>query len=127
MINMKELIECGRVADVLLGRGECFVQSRFLAGHDYLSALYWLNKVAIEKGTSQEYVAYIECAFDCLLADNNNEAAANFITALYAAMQERNWSIPIKFVTFARKFSPHMDSVSLADEFRDVLRSALTS
>lgn len=122
-MTIQEAIKNGCVEEALLGKGECFVQSRYLPGHDYLLALYWLNKAVQQKGNSAESVACIEKAFGVLVDGHRYEEAANFISALDAAMREKKWTIPVDFPAFARKFKPCIDHVSLSNEFRDTLKT----
>jgi len=118
MTNLQKHIEDGGATDVLLGIGRFYVPSRFLKGHDYLLALYWLNQAARQSQDPRRFSSEIERAFDFLLADKQYENAANFITALWASRSQDHWVIPISFSTYARKFQPYLNSVSISPDFR---------
>lgn len=121
---MSELILSGRAFDVLLGRAGCFVQSRYLDGHDHLLALYWLNRTAVEQNDVKDYAHQVGRALEHLLKAREYVSAANFITAVYAAMNESNWIIPVKFSDLASVFCPYVDEVPLSAEFREIVNRA---
>lgn len=122
-MTLEKAIRDGRIKDALLGEGDCFVQSRYLSGHDHLLALFWLNKVAVSMDSAADAARAVECIFERLVHNGQPEEAANFITAIDAAMQEKDWAIPVDFSTLAHLFSPLMDKINLSEEFHKRLKS----